>query len=216
MEQLLRSCRDRPEREFRQRLPGYFPECKEYVAITLDRHMMNTHLELGQLCPPWTVPRDFWLAALRPGVSGVAVDVKLFHDSGCRLVHKYRIYRDPIPHPALREGVVRKLIDFVCRNMAIAQLTHLHLTHLHLTIPASGSVVEPVPEECYPAVPLPQVPMSSRRVSLAQEVPVIESAPLCSTDQETDSLIDPALGGPAPMDQCLMQFHQPAYALFPG
>ena len=84
--------------------------------------------------------------------------------------------------------------------MAIAQLTHLHLTN-----PASGSVVEPVPEEYYPAVPLPRAPVSSHWVSFAQEVAVIESAPLCSTDWETDSLIDPALGGPAPMDQLLIQ-----------
>ena len=46
-------------------------------------------------------------SGLRPGVSAMAVDVTLFHDSGCRLVHKYRIYRDPIPHPALREVVVK-------------------------------------------------------------------------------------------------------------
>ena len=65
-------------------------------------------------------------------------------------MHKDQIYRDPIPHPALREGVVRRLIDFVCRTMDIAPLMHLHLT-----IPASRSVVEPVPGECYPAVPLP-------------------------------------------------------------
>ena len=102
-------------------------------------------------------------------------------------MHKYRIYRDPIPHPALKKGVVGRLLDFVCRTTAIAQLT----------IPESGSVVEPVPEECYPAVPFPRAPVSSRRVSFAQEVAVIESAPLCSTDREMDSLIDPALGGPA-------------------
>ena len=138
---------------------GLLPECKQDVAIALDRHMMNTHLELDQLwrrpvewcavwkgsvrdCldhlwekhggsqfaalknlgkffPPWTVPCVFWHAALRLGVSGVAVDANLIHDLGRRLVHKYQIYRDPIPHPVLREGVVRKLIDFVCRTMAM-------------------------------------------------------------------------------------------------
>ena len=41
--------------------------------------------------PPWTVPRAFWLAALRPDVSGVAVDAKFFHDSGRRLVHKCNV-----------------------------------------------------------------------------------------------------------------------------
>ena len=88
---------------------------KDLVRDCLD-HLREKHggsqfaalKNLGKFFPPWTVPRDFWLAALRPGVSGMAVDVKFFHDSGCRLVHKYRIYRDPIPHPALREGVSQK------------------------------------------------------------------------------------------------------------
>ena len=110
------SCWHRPERVFGHGRPGYCPQCKEYVAGALDRHMMNNHLVLGQLwrCPvewcavwkgsvgdyldhlrgkhdgsqflalknlgqiflSWTVPRDF-------------VDIKLFHESGCQLVHKY-------------------------------------------------------------------------------------------------------------------------------
>ena len=80
-------------------------------------------------------------------MSGIALYVKLFHESGCRLVHKYRIYYNLIPHPALRNGVIKKLLRFVHRAMAIAQLTHLHLT-----IPLSGSTSEPVPSECYPVV----------------------------------------------------------------
>ena len=47
MEKLRRSCRDRPEQEFRQGHPGHCPQCHEYVAPALDRHMMNNHLELG-------------------------------------------------------------------------------------------------------------------------------------------------------------------------
>ena len=70
--------------------------------------------------------------------------------------------------------------------------------HLHLTIPASGSAVEPVLEECYPTDPLLRASVFSCRVSFAQEVAIIESAPLCSTDHETDSLIEPELGGLAP------------------
>ena len=64
----------------------------------------------GKVSRLWTVLRAFWLTALRLDVSGVAVDVKLCHDSGRHLVRKYRIYRDPIPHPALRGRVVSKLI----------------------------------------------------------------------------------------------------------
>ena len=159
--------------------------------------------ESREVFPPWTVPvasgvRPFgraYLAWMWMSSSFIIRDA-----DWCT-----SIYHDLIPHPVLREGVVRKLINFVCWTMAIAQLMYLHLT-----IPASGSVVEPVPEECYPADLLPRVPVSFR------EVAVIESAPLCLTDRETDSLIDPALGGPASADQCLIQFHQLAYALFPG
>ena len=50
--------------------------------------------------PAWTVTRDFWERALKPEI---AVDIPLFHESGRRLVHKYRVYQDPLPHPALRE-----------------------------------------------------------------------------------------------------------------
>ena len=106
---------------------------------------------------PWTVPRDFWQTALHLDVSGVAVDVRLFHESGCLMVHKYRVYRDPFPHPALRGWVMNKLLALVSRAMAIAELTHLHIT-----IPASGSAGEAVPEECFPTVPLPQVSVVTR------------------------------------------------------
>ena len=51
--------------------------------------------------PPWSVTRDVWQMALRPNVSGIAVDTHLFHEARCRLVHKCRVYKDPFPHPAL-------------------------------------------------------------------------------------------------------------------
>ena len=150
-----------------------------------------------------TVTCAFWLAALRPDVSGVAVDAKLFHDSGHCLVHKYQIYRDPIPHPALRGRVVSKLINFVARAMAIAQLTHLHLT-----IPASGSVGEKVPEECFPPVLLPRGSVSTQRVLFASRVAVIDSMP--------ESLGDQAMEGPEPTGSSDILIHRPTYQLFPG
>ena len=53
MGQLRRDSHNRPEREFRHNRPGYCSLCQEQVATALDRHMMNVHLELGQLwrCP---------------------------------------------------------------------------------------------------------------------------------------------------------------------
>ena len=51
MEQLRRDCCD--WLECRHSHPGRCSLCQEYVATALDRHMMNVHLELGQLwrCP---------------------------------------------------------------------------------------------------------------------------------------------------------------------
>ena len=50
--------------------------------------------------------------------------------------------RLPLPHPALRDGVIKKVLWFVHWAMAIAQLMYLHLT-----IPSSGSTSEPVPRK---------------------------------------------------------------------
>ena len=65
----------------------------------------------------------------------------------CRLVHRYRVYKDPFPHPALRGGVVPRLMSCVNRDMAIVQLTHLRIS-----VPASGAPPGQVPADCYPGV----------------------------------------------------------------
>ena len=176
-----RFARRRPEWAFRQTEPGFCSICQEYVASALNVHMINFHLELGQLwrclvewctvwkgsmsdClghlqdkhggsqyvalqnvakffPLWTVPQDLWHTPLRLDVSVIAVDTRLFHEGGCRLVHKYRVYKDPFPHPVLRGGVLPRLLSFVGRA---------RLTQLHISIPASGAPPGQVPEECFP------------------------------------------------------------------
>ena len=155
VERLLRFSRRRPEWEFQHNKPGFCSLCQEQIATALGIHMMNVHLELGQLwwclvewctiwkgsvsdClghlqdkhggsqyvgvknlgkffPPWTVSRDLWRTALHPDISGIAVDVRLFHEAGCCLVHKYRVYKDPFPHLALRGGggVINRLLALV-------------------------------------------------------------------------------------------------------
>ena len=138
--------------------------------------------------------RDFWQAVLRPDVSGVAVDVRLFHDSRCRLVHKYRVFRGTFPHPALRGKVMNKLTD------------------LHISIPASGSVTEAVPESCFLHVPLTPSLVSSRRVSFARQVTVIEDATEYAAVREQTLRSSPALSEPAPMD---IQLHKPVCTLSP-
>ena len=95
--------------------------------------------------------------------------------------------------------------------MAIAQLMYLHIT-----IPASGTGLPAVLEECFPPVPLPRTLLSSRRVSFTRDVAVIASAPGSSPDWEPSSLQDRVMEGPEPAVSPDIQIHQPIYTLFPG
>ena len=127
--------------------------------------------------PPWTVTRDIWHAALRLDVSGVAMDALLFHEAGRQLVHRYRVYKDPFPHPALRDAVIPRLLSCVCRAMAIARLSHLRIS-----IPSSGAAPDQVPAECFPGetAPVPQSHLC--RMSFADKVTMLgeEDSPECS------------------------------------
>ena len=124
---------------------GSVRECRDHFN---EKHSSSETIDFDKVSkafPAWTVTRDFWKQALRPEISGIAVDVMLFRESGRRLVHKYRVYRDPLPHPALREGKISKLISLANRAMAIAQLTQLRIA-----IPASGSAPGEIPMDCFP------------------------------------------------------------------
>ena len=90
------------------------------------------------------------------------MDIQLFHESGRRLVHKYRVYRDPLPHPALREGRITKLISLVDRPMAIAQLTQLRIA-----IPLLGNVPGGLPIDCFPRTDDLDKTKVTKRVSFA-------------------------------------------------
>ena len=99
---------------------GSVRACLEHLT---EKHGDSTSMAMKNVArffPPWTVTRSVWLHALRPEVSGIAVDALLFNEAGRRLVHRYRIYKDPFPHPALRDGVVPRLLSCVGRAMAIA------------------------------------------------------------------------------------------------
>ena len=83
---------------------GSMSDCLGHLQ---DKHGGSQYVALKNIAkffPPWTVPRDLWMTALRPDVSGIAVDARLFHKAGCRLVHKYLVYKDPFPQPALQGG----------------------------------------------------------------------------------------------------------------
>ena len=62
------------------------------------------------------------------------------------IVQKYRVYQEPVPHPALREGKITKLLSFVNRAMVIAQLT-------------PGEV----PSDCFPKTTADQDEIKMRR-----------------------------------------------------
>ena len=87
--------------------------CLEHLAEKHGGSTLGATTSVAKSFPPWTVTRDVWHAALRPDVSGVTVDALLFHEAGRRLVHRYRVYKDPFPHPALRDGVIPRLLSFV-------------------------------------------------------------------------------------------------------
>ena len=141
---------------------GSVRECRDHFN---EKHSGSETIDFDKVSkafPAWTVTRDFWKQAVRPEISGIAVDVMLFRESGRRLVHKYRVYRDPLPHPALREGKISKLISLANRAMAIAQLTQLRIA-----IPASGSAPGEVPMDCFPGTKDIATSPVPKRVSFA-------------------------------------------------
>ena len=58
VEHLRRFARHRPEWAFRHNVPGFCPICEVKIESALDIHMVNSHLELGQL---WRCPVE-WCA----------------------------------------------------------------------------------------------------------------------------------------------------------
>ena len=151
-------------------------ECRDHFN---EKHCGSETLDFDRVSksfPAFTVTRDFWERALKPEISGIAVDIWLFHKSGRRLIHKYRVYQDPLPHPALREGRITKLISLVNRAMVIAQLTHLRIA-----IPSSGNPPGEVPSNCFPRMDKLGMTKTPKRVSFA---------PVCQTSTgEVDLLI---------------------------
>ena len=159
---------------------GSVRECRDHFN---DKHSGSVTLDFEKVSrsvPAWTVTRKFWEQALNPKISGIAVDVRLFHEAGRRLVHKYRVYQDPVPHPALREGRITKLLSFVNRAMVIAQLTHLRIA-----IPSSGTPPGEVPSDCFPKTTAPAVAKRPRRVTFSPEIQsTMEEIDLRITDQD--------------------------------
>ena len=101
---------------------------------------------LGKYFLPWTVTRAAWTAVLRPGVSGITTDMMLFHQHGARLVHRYRVYADNLPHRSLRGFFMLRLARFTLQASCVearsatkhgrdsrSELAHTLLGHAHHT-----------------------------------------------------------------------------------
>ena len=141
---------------------GSVRECRDHFN---EKHSGSQTIDFDRVSkafPAWTVTREFWKQALQPEISGIAVDISLFCESRRRLVHKYRVYRDPLPHPALREGKISRLISMANRAMAVAQLTQLRLA-----IPASGISPGEIPLACFPRTKDMDTHKVAKRVSFA-------------------------------------------------
>ena len=141
---------------------GSVCECRDHFN---EKHSGSETIDFDKVSkafPAWTVTRDFWKQALKPEISGIAVDITLFRESGRRLVHKYRVYRDPLPHPALCEGKISRLISLANRAMAIAQLTQLRIA-----IPSSGNARGEVSIDCFPMTEDVDKTKVTKRVSFA-------------------------------------------------
>ena len=163
---------------------GSVRECRDHFN---EKHSGSETLDFDKVSksfPAWTVTRDFWEQALKPEISGIAVDIQLFHESGRRLVHKYRVYRDPLPHPALREGRITKLISLVNRAMAIAQLTQLRIA-----IPLSGNAPGEVPIDCFPKTDELDKIQITKRVSFAPggQTSTVQVEPPIAEQEETST-----------------------------
>ena len=159
---------------------GSVRECRDHFN---EKHSGSETIDFDKVSkafPAWTVTRDFWKQALQPEISGIAVDISLFRESGRQLVHKYRVYRDPLPHPALRERRISGLISMANRAMAIAQLTQLRIA-----IPASGSPPGEVPLACFPMTKDMDTHKVAKRVSFAM-VDQMSSVPVNMATAETE------------------------------
>ena len=70
--------------------------------------------------------RDVWHDALRPDVSGIAVDALLFHEAGSWLVHRYLVYKDPFPHTIPSSGAPAGQVPMECFPLATAPVSQAH------------------------------------------------------------------------------------------
>ena len=91
---------------------GTAQDCVDYHRLRHHEGYTVVASTLGKCFLPWTVTRSAWVAALRPRVSGIATDVMLFSQHGARLIQRYRVFADSVPHQSLCGLFKTKLSGF--------------------------------------------------------------------------------------------------------
>ena len=99
---------------------GITQDCVDHLRL---RHHAGSSVEaitLGKFFLPWTVTRSAWGAALRARESGIATDMMLFSQHGARLVHRYHMFADSVPHQSLHGSFMTKHSGFTHQASAEA------------------------------------------------------------------------------------------------
>ena len=78
-------------------MPGTFAGEAWWVAICRPQ-------EYRKILPSMDGARDLWQTALRPGVSGIAVDVRLFHETVPRVQMLFGAYVSGLQGPVSPSG----------------------------------------------------------------------------------------------------------------
>ena len=141
---------------------------------------------LGQYFPPWMVTRAALNAVLRPGMSGIATDVILFHQHDGRLVHRYHLYADSLPHMSLRGRVMKTLTRFTIQASVVARLTILKDQILRSTW-ADSKLDQRVHRAPDSASPARKAKHTTAHVTFAADVEVI-----ASTSGRSSAIEEPA------------------------
>ena len=202
MESLRHNCEREFDSEFDGGRAGTFPNCGMYVISNLSRHIIDFHLELGQL---WRCPVG-WCSVWK-GTAHDCIDhlrgkhnetenagessFPLGSDSGdCVALHpEVSVVATDVQlfHQCGRRSVhgYRMYKDPLPRvpggpvnqEMAVARLTSLHLS-----IPLSGTTSTPVRLDSAPVTPAPleQPLRNTASVSFASDLEVIEYMPVWS------------------------------------
>ena len=144
--------------------------CLEHLAEKHGGSTLEIKTNVAQFFPPWTVTRDVWLEALRPGrIRG--------HRGRPSLSRGRQPIGTSIPGisvPIPTSGSSRRGYSTIT-FLRVSGHGYRRLTHLRLSIPSSGAPPGQVPAEYFPDAVAPVTQPLPRRVSFAEEVTTLNT-----------------------------------------